>query len=78
MPVYRYRSVEDMPPPWRASDDPANLRLVAQMMTLYRRLTKERDKGPRVQRFRSLAEANATGTDPYRREQSASPSKNLS
>ncbi len=32
MPVTRYRSVEDMPPPWREPNDPGNLRRVAQML----------------------------------------------
>lgn len=41
MPVIRYRSVEDMPRPWRSPDDPENLRLVAQMLTFYRSLTPD-------------------------------------
>lgn len=66
MPVHRYRSVEEMPPPWRSADDPENLRVVAEMLALYRRLDRsERRSG--VRRFRTLEEANADRGDPYRK-----------
>ena len=67
MPVTRYRSVEEMPRPWRDASDPENLRLVARMMAFYRILTRHESRQPGVQRFRSLEEANASRSDPYRR-----------
>ena len=54
MPVHRYRSVEDMPPPWRDPDDQGNLALVAELMALYQRLMPRRRPG--VRKFRSHAE----------------------
>ncbi|HEX5044769.1 MAG TPA: hypothetical protein VFV75_17855 [Candidatus Polarisedimenticolaceae bacterium] len=36
MPVFRYRSIEEMPRRWRDPVDPENLRLVAQMLAFYR------------------------------------------
>ncbi len=69
MSVQRFRSIEEMPKPWRSPDDPENLRVVAQMMALYRRLCKpEAVIGPRVRRFRTLQELNSDRDDPYRRE----------
>jgi hypothetical protein len=68
VPVFRYRSIEEMPRPWRDADDPANLRLVALLMALHRRLTGDSPRERGVQRFRSLADANAGGEDPFRRE----------
>lgn len=65
MPVRRYRSVEEMPPPWRSADDPGNLRVVAEMLALYRRLDRS-ERRPGVRRFRTLEEANADRGDPYR------------
>ncbi len=44
MSVTRYRSIEEMPPPWREPDDPANLRAVALMMTFYFQLHPESDR----------------------------------
>jgi threonine dehydrogenase-like Zn-dependent dehydrogenase len=38
MGVQRFRSVEEMPPPWRPANDPGNLRVVATMLALSRRL----------------------------------------
>jgi hypothetical protein len=67
MTVTRYRSIEAMPRPWRAASDPGNLRVVAQMMALYRALARGATAPPGVQRFRSLEEANACQQDPYRR-----------
>jgi len=65
MPVYRYRSVEDMPPPWRPASDPGNLERVAEMMTLYLRFGPRQKPG--VRKFRTMEEANADRNDPYRR-----------
>jgi hypothetical protein len=67
MSVTRYRSVEEMPPPWRDPSDPGNLRAVALMLALHRRFlgvvaTPDR----RVQRFRSVEEANMARSDLYR------------
>jgi len=66
MPVYRYRCVQDMPPPWRAADDPGNLRRVAQMMALHRRLVSRHERRAGVQRFRSLDEDRAARADLFR------------
>jgi len=55
MPVTRYRSVADMPPPWRDPEDPQNLRLVAQLMALHQRLMGRPPAG--VRRFRSVEQA---------------------
>jgi hypothetical protein len=67
MPVHRYRSVEEMPPPWRDADDPTNLRRAAEMMAIHRRLTG----GPRerlpVQRFRTIEEAALAREQAFRR-----------
>ena len=69
MPVERYRSVNAMPRPWRAPDDPGNLRAVALMLALYRRLKPPTaTPQPAVQRFRTLEAANAARNDPYRLE----------
>jgi len=65
--VTRYRSVEEMPRPWRDSDDPGNLGLVAQMLAFYRSLVRGVPRRAGVQRFRTLREANASRNDPYRR-----------
>jgi hypothetical protein len=67
MPVQRYRSVEEMPPPWKAADAPSNLRAVAVMLELYRRL-RPREAAVRgtVRRYRSVSEASAADSDPYR------------
>jgi hypothetical protein len=65
MPVERYRTIEDMPPPWRDPADPGNLRLVAEMLEFYRKLNPP--SRPGVRRYRSIEEANADRSDPYRR-----------
>ena len=67
MPVTRYRSVAEMPRPWRDSHDPRNLRLVAQMLALYRSLIRGAPIRAGVQRFRTLQEANASRDDSYGR-----------
>ena len=67
MSVTRYRSVEEMPRPWREPDDPGNLRLVAQMLAFHRSLVRGVSRRAGVQRFRTLREANASRDDPYRR-----------
>lgn len=70
MPVRRYRSVEEMPAPWREAGDPGNLRAVAVMLALYRRLHQGAPATPGVRRFRTIQEANADRDDPYRQERS--------
>jgi len=67
MAVFRYRTIEDMPPPWTDPNDPANLRHVARMLAFYARLTSASQRVPGVRRFRSLDDANAARGDPYRR-----------
>jgi len=67
VPVTRYRSVDEMPPPWREQDDPANLRCVARMLAFYRSLTASAPRRGGVRRFRTLEEANAAREDLYRR-----------
>jgi hypothetical protein len=62
----RYRSIAEMPPPWREPSDPANLRTVARMLAFYRSLTRATPQRPGVQRFRTIEEANAARGDPYR------------
>ena len=67
MPVTRYRSVEEMSRPWRDANSPENLRLVARMLAFYRSFARGTHRQAGVQRFRSLEEANASRSDPYRR-----------
>lgn len=59
MSVTRYRSIDEMPRPWRETDDPDNLRVVAQMLALHRSLTRDAPRRPGVQRFRTQQEADA-------------------
>ena len=66
MAVQRYRSVEDVPPPWRSADDPTNLRTVAMMMRMYSNLTAGSPRDCGVRRFRTIQEANEDRGDPYR------------
>ncbi len=66
MSVTRYRSIEDMPRPWRRADDPENLRVVAQMLAFYRSLPGRRPWKAGVKRFRTLQEAKSSRNDPYR------------
>ncbi|NJL26904.1 MAG: hypothetical protein HC897_02980 [Thermoanaerobaculia bacterium] len=69
MPIQRFRSIEDMPKPWRSPDDPGNLRAVAEMMALFRRLLpREALPTPGIRKFRTLREMNLDRKDPYRRE----------
>ena len=63
MTVRRYRSVEDMPRPWRSADDPGNLRAVAEMLALHRRLIPAGQPKPGVRRYRSAQEAEADRPD---------------
>lgn len=65
MPVEKYRSIDEMPAPWREADDPENLRRVAMMMTLHRALSPA--PRPGVRQFRSIEELNAERDDPFRR-----------
>lgn len=60
MPVYRFRSIEEMPPPWRESGDPGNLRAVAEMLALHRRLSAEPRRAPGVTRFRGIEDLKAS------------------
>ena len=68
MPVRRYRSIEEMPPPWRDPDDPNNLRAVATMIALHRAFDRGAIGRRGVRRYRTIQEANAERDDPYRRE----------
>ena len=61
MPVTRYRRIEDMPRPWRSPDDPENLKVVAQMLGLYRSLARKEPRRPGVQKFRAADDAEARG-----------------
>jgi hypothetical protein len=66
MSVTRYRSIDEMPRPWRETDDPGNLRVVAQMLAFYRGLVGSLSRRAGVARFRTLQEAKASRNDPYR------------
>jgi hypothetical protein len=57
MGVQRFRSVAEMPPPWRPADDPGNLRMVATMLALYRLFAPATPRG--VRRFASVEQADA-------------------
>jgi hypothetical protein len=63
VPVYRYRSIEEMPRPWRSADDPENLRIVAFMFALHRALRPSDRRRPGVTRYRSIEEAEADRDD---------------
>ena len=63
MPVRKYRSVEEMPRPWRDPRDPENLRLVAQMLGFYRGLTRDVVWKRGVTRYRSVEEGEADRPD---------------
>lgn len=64
--VRRYRGIEEMPPPWRESGDPGNLRAVAEMLALHRRLSAEPRSAPGVTRFRRIEDLKA-GKEPIQR-----------
>jgi hypothetical protein len=64
VPVEKYRSIEEMPQPWRDPGDPGNLRRVAMMMVFHLSLGSRPEPG--VRRFRSIEEANADRNDPLR------------
>jgi len=64
MSITRYRSIEEMPRPWREVDDRGNLRVVAQMLAFYRALVRSAPRQAGVQRFRTLQEANASRNNP--------------
>ena len=66
MPVHRYRSIEDMPRPWRNADDPGNLSAVARMLELHRALTGTLRRRPGVRRYRSIEEAEIDREDRVR------------
>ena len=70
MAVQKFRSIEDVPPPWRAPDDPANLRVVAFLLALGRRFAAAGglpSPKPGVQRFRTLEEAQDAERDAWGR-----------
>ncbi len=49
-----------MPRPWRSTDDPDNLKVVAQMLTFYRSLARKAPRCPGVQKFRAAEDAEAS------------------
>jgi hypothetical protein len=63
MPVQRYRSIEEMPRPWRAADDPKNLHVTALLLAFHRALTRSGRRRPGVTRYRSVEEAEADRED---------------
>lgn len=65
MPVEKYRSIDEMPPPWTDPDDPANLERVAAMMSLWFRLNPRPEPG--VRKYGSFEEASRNEVDAYRR-----------
>lgn len=67
MPVFRYRSVEEMAPPWRDPADTGNLRAVTEMLRFYRRHSATEDLPRGVRRYRSIEALNEDRGDPYRR-----------
>lgn len=73
MPVFRYRSVEEMAPPWRDSADPANLRAVSEMLRFYRRCSATEDLPRGVRYYHSIEALNDDRGDPYRRSLEAKP-----
>jgi len=66
MAVFRYRSVDEMPPPWRDTADPGNLRTVCEVLRSYRLLAAVANQPPGVHRYRSIEALNADRGDPYR------------
>jgi len=68
VPIHRYRSIEEMPPPWRDADDPENLRLVARLLAFHRRFDPS-PTPPGVRRFRTLQELDRDSGNPYHQEQ---------
>jgi hypothetical protein len=67
MAVIRYRSIDEMPPPWRDAADPGNLRAVGDMLRFYRCGSGSADQPRGVRRYRSIEALNADRGDPYRR-----------
>jgi hypothetical protein len=66
MAVFRYRSVDEMPPPWRDPADPNNLHMVCEMLRFYRRHAVQADRPGGVRRFRSIEALNEDRGDPLR------------
>ena len=64
MTLRRARSVEEMLPARRDPDDPANLRVVGQMMDIWFRMSPK-TRTPGVRRFRDIREADEGNGDPY-------------
>lgn len=58
MPLAKYHSVEEMPPPaWREPLDPSNLRLAGELSALATRLHPRRFP-PGLHKYRSVEEAS--------------------
>jgi hypothetical protein len=66
MPLFRYRSVDEMPPPWRDPVDAGNLRAVCEMLRFYRRHAAAPERPRGVRRFRTIEDLNRERGDPYR------------
>lgn len=64
MPVYKYRSVEDVEPLTGTPLDPDNLRRVIEWSAFCRRLHPT-SRQPGVFRYRSLEEADAARSDAH-------------
>lgn len=62
MPVYRYRSIEEMPRRWREPHDPAIPREIGRLLALHRAFTVARPS-PGVRRYRSAEEMEADRAD---------------
>jgi hypothetical protein len=67
VPVIRFRSVDEMGPPWRDGADPSNLRRVSEMLRLYRRQSAAQNQVRGVRRYRTIEALNEERGDPYRR-----------
>lgn len=62
MAVHKYKKIDDMPPTRRKPGDPENLRIVAYLLGLGRRLAMASgtpSKPAGIHRFRTLEEAQA-------------------
>jgi hypothetical protein len=66
LPVQKFRSIEDMPRPWRMPDDPENLRVVARLLALHRILTGTVRTRAGVARYRSIEEAESDREDRFK------------
>lgn len=73
MSVFRYRSVEEMAPPWRDPADAGNMRAVAEMLRFYHRCAAKGVLPRGVRRYRTIEALNEERGDPYRRSPEAEP-----